>query len=104
MLSSGDTNQRLEGVEKTREQIRAYYEVRADQEIRPYQTDLRQAQLAHSRGDYLTEIRAYETVMARFRDENFSRYSGLTGSENSDRELEKLVSVLLEQAKRNAKR
>ena len=99
-----DTGQREERIDKTRQKIRVFYEVRPDQEIKPYQNALRKAQLAHSREDYATEIRAYEFVMARFRDEEFNQYSGLTGSQNSDRELEKWVSILLEEAKRSAKR
>ena len=104
LMFNSESDQRGERIEKTRQKIRVFYEVRPDQEIKPYQNALRHAQLAHSREDYRTEIRAYETVMARFRDENFDQYSGLTGSQSSDRELEKWVSILLEEAKRNAKR
>jgi len=103
-LLRDDPSQREERIEKTREQIRVFYEVRPDQEIKPYQSALRHAQLAHSRGDYRTEIRAYESVMARFRNENFDKYTGLTGTQNSDRDLEKCVSILLNDAKRKAKR
>ena len=104
VMFNSNNDQRGERLEKTRQKIRVFYEVRPDQEIKPYQNALRHAQLAHSREDFKTEIRAYETVMAQFRNEDFNQYSGLTGSQNSDRELEKWVSILLEEAKRNAKR
>ena len=104
LMLNSNSSDREERIEKTREEIRVFYEVRPDEEIKPYQADLRHAQLAHSRRDYRTEIRAYESVMARFRDENFDQYTGLTGTKGSDLELEKFVSILLQDAKRNAKR
>ena len=103
MLNANSSDQE-DRIEKTREAIRVFYEVRPDEEIKPYQSDLRHAQLAHSRRDYRTEIRAYESVMSKFRDENFDQYTGLTGTKGSDLELEKYVSILLQDAKRNAKR
>ena len=91
-------------VREARENIRQFYEVRADEELAPFQRELREAQLAHSRGDSRTEIRCYQKVMARFRSEDRSQFSGLTGSPTWDIELEQLVSVLLNDAKRKSKR
>ena len=90
-------------IEDTRVAIRTYYQIRPDQELKPYQMELRHAQLAHSRGDYRTEIRAYETIMARFRSEDLSEFIGLTGSPLADAELQKYISILLTEAKRLAR-
>lgn len=99
LLLGGEENDDLERLEKTRQSIRTFYQIRPDQELKPYQLELRQAQLAHSRGDYYGEIRAYQSVMYRFRAEDLSEFSGLTGSPTSDRELEEWVSILLNEAK-----
>ena len=88
---------------EARENIREFYEVRIDEEVAPYQRDLREAQLANSRGDIRAEIRFYEQVMARFHAEDRNRFQGLTGSPTGDIELEDLVSVLLNEAKRKLK-
>jgi hypothetical protein len=90
-------------VAKARESIRQFYEVREDEELKPFQLELREAELAHSRGDHDAEIKAYQDVMARFRAEDRNQYTGLTGSPTWDRELEDLVSILLKEAKREKK-
>lgn len=102
LMFGQEPDQKQERIEKTREVIRNYYQIRPDEELKPYQIDLRQAQLAHSRGDYRTEIRAYETIMARFRSEDLSEFAGLTGSPTADVELQQCVSTLLSEAKRLA--
>lgn len=78
-----------------REEIRRFYSVRPDVELKPYQLELREAQLAHSRNDRKGEIAAYRKVMNRFRAEDKSKFVGVTGSPGADVELERLVSILL---------
>lgn len=90
-------------VAEARENIRQFYEVRVDEELKPYQIELREAQLAHSRGDHQAEIAAYQSVLARFRAEDRNQYTGLTGSPTWDAELEDLVTILLKEANRENK-
>ncbi len=85
---------------EARQKIPEFYEVRIDQEVAPYQRELREAQLANSRGDFRAEIRNYEKVMSRFHAEDRNRFKGLTGSPTGDIELEEHVSILLNEAKR----
>ena len=80
---------------KARDEIRRFYSVRSDIQLKPYQLELREAQLANSRNDRAGEIAAYRKVMTRFRAEDKSQFVGVTGSPGADIELEKLVSILL---------
>lgn len=82
-------------LDNARQEIRQFYSVRTDVQLKPYQLELREAQLAHSRKDRDGEIAAYRKVMARFRAEDKSKFAGVTGSPTSDIKLEALVSVLL---------
>lgn len=91
-------------VQEARTSIRDFYEVRIDEEVAPFQRELREAQLANSRGDYRTEIRNYEKVMARFHAEDRNKFKGLTGSPTADVELEEYVSTLLNEAKRRLRK
>lgn len=90
-------------ITEARNNIKQFYEVRSDEELKPFQIELREAQLAHSRGDRDAEIKAYQTVMARFHAEDRNPFTGLTGSPTWDIELEDLVSILLKAAKREKK-
>lgn len=81
-------------LEKARQEIRRYYSVRTDVQLKPFQLELREAQLAHSRNDREAEIAAYRKVMARFRAEDKNK-NGITGSPSADIELKKWVSILL---------
>lgn len=89
---------------KARNEIRRFYSVRPDVELKPYQLELREAQLAHSRKDRAGEIAAYRKVMNRFRAEDKSKFVGVTGSPEFDIQLEKLVSTLLGDGKNKSKR
>jgi hypothetical protein len=89
---------------ESRQSISEFYEVRIGEEVAPYQRELREAQLANSRGDFRAEIQNYEKVMARFRAEDRNRFKGLTGSPSGDIELEEHISILLSEAKRLLKR
>ncbi len=78
-----------------RQKLQKFYETRIDVQLRPYQLELREAQLAHSRRDREGEIRELRKVMARFRAEDRNKFVGVTGSPSADKELERLVSALL---------
>ncbi len=102
MFSAPPSNGKTK-IAEARQKIQQFYEVEVDEELKPYQIELREAQLAHSRGDHAAEIKAYQSVMARFRAEDRSQYTGLTGSPSWDNELEDLVSVLLNEAQRESR-
>jgi hypothetical protein len=63
--------------------------------LQPYQLQLRQAQLAHSRGDRKAEREHYRKVLSQLRAEGRSKFQGLTGTPTGDAELDRLVSILL---------
>ncbi len=79
---------------RARNEIGRFYSVRSDVQLKPFQLELREAQLAHSKKDRKGEIAAYRKVMSRFRAEDKSK-NGVTGSPSADNELKKLVSILL---------
>jgi hypothetical protein len=60
-----------------------------------YQIQLRQAQLAHSRGDRKAEREHYRKVLVQLRAEGRSEFHGLTGTPDGDKKLNELVSILL---------
>jgi hypothetical protein len=62
---------------------------------KPYQVELRNGQLAHSRGDRRAEHQHYRKVLAQLRAEGRSRFQGLTGTPKSDEELDRILSILL---------
>ncbi len=103
LIESGHPEAKQE-VEEARNDVVRFYQVREDQELKPYQRELREAQRAFSRGDFSAESSYYQKVMLRFHDENLTKYSGLTGSPVGDMELEKDVALLLKDAKKRAKR
>jgi hypothetical protein len=63
--------------------------------LEPYQRLLRDAQRAHTRGEYSVERRKYRRVLEMLREERGSLEKGLTGSRTRDKELEEILSVLL---------
>lgn len=73
--------------------------------LEPYQTKLRLALQAETRGDRATERRLYQQVLALLRSEGTSKFRGLTGMASSsvdppdgpanDRHLERLISTML---------
>ena len=62
---------------------------------KPYQLQLREGQLAHSRGDRRAEREYYRKVLAQLRVEGRSKFQGLTGTPSDDAELDRLLSILL---------
>ncbi len=95
LLASQNSSGDRAALNEVRAEIERFYETRIDIELKPYQHELREAQLAHSRGDREAETSAYRNVMARFHAEDRSRFAGVTGSPTADAELEKLVSIML---------
>ena len=95
LFASQDSSADRAALNKVRTEIARFYETRIDIELRPYQHELREAQLANSRGDRDAEKLAYRNVMSRFHAEDRSRFAGVTGSPTADAELEKLVSIML---------
>ncbi len=97
MLAFGDFGN--SGNQQTLNDVRAelekFYAVRPDVEPKPYQLELREAQLAHSRGDRAAEVAAYRKVIARFHAEDRNQYIGVTGLPSDDRKLKDLVSIML---------
>lgn len=62
---------------------------------KPYQQLLREAGLAHSRGDFRGERAAYLSVLALLNSEDKNPFTGITGSADSDEELKNNLAVLL---------
>jgi hypothetical protein len=63
--------------------------------LRSYQVLLREAQLAHSRGDHALERQRYRQVLVLLRSEKRSKYETVTGTPNDDERLAECLSVLL---------
>lgn len=61
----------------------------------PYQTYLREAKLAHSRGDFEDEREWYRKVLGLLREERSQLQRSLTGSQARDKKLEEYISTLL---------
>jgi hypothetical protein len=62
---------------------------------KPYQRLLREAGLAHSRGDFVGERDAYRQVFSLLISEDKNPFTGITGSAKEDEDLKKYLSVLL---------
>jgi hypothetical protein len=65
-------------------------------ELRPWQRVLREAGLAHSRGDPKAERAAYQRVLKMLNSEDLNQFTGLTGHIEDDERLRKLLATLLE--------
>jgi len=62
---------------------------------KPYQLQLREGQLAHSRGDRRAEREHYRKVLAQLRVEGRSKFQPLTGTLAGDGDLDRILSILL---------
>ncbi|MBN1590339.1 MAG: hypothetical protein JW888_12560 [Pirellulales bacterium] len=81
---------------KARQEIRDnFFMTTNDAPLAPYQRWLREAQRAASRGDRVTERKRYQDVLDQLRAERGPFDPGLTGSRTRDKELEKLIIVML---------
>ncbi len=83
--------------EKAREVLREHYfsDMESPGPDRPYQLRLREALIAHSRGDLAKERKLYRQVLDQLRAERADYDKGLTGTRESDRELEENLLILL---------
>jgi hypothetical protein len=63
--------------------------------IKPYQQLLRDAGLAHSRGDFKSERIAYQKVLSLLKSEDKNPFTGITGTAEGDIELKNHLAVLL---------
>ncbi len=85
------------GKARAREIIRNEYFQDLDRAsaIKPYQQLLRDAEVAHVRGDYPEERRLYRQVLNLLHAEGRAPGEGLTGSPGRDKKLEENISILL---------
>jgi predicted lipid-binding transport protein (Tim44 family) len=60
-----------------------------------WQALLRRAQQAYARGDRAEEARLYREVLKLLHSEHVDRFTGVTGSPASDRELRRLIGEIL---------
>lgn len=77
-----------------RQEIREYYGGENDV-LKPYQLHLRQARQAFSRRDFKTEQHEYRVVLDLLYAEGKSKFTGLTGSIESDEKLKNLIAAIL---------
>jgi hypothetical protein len=88
-----------ETADQARTEIAAYYE-NQEGPLLPYQQLLKDAVLAHSLRKFDEERDRYRQVLALLRSEAKNEYSGLTGTKSSDKELQKLLGVVLDEGSR----
>lgn len=79
---------------EARQEITKFYG-HEETNLLPYQKDLRQAQLAHSRHDTKTERHYYRQVFSLLNSEGKNQLTGVTGSKAKDEELQRLLAILL---------
>ena len=63
--------------------------------LKPYQQLLREAQLAHARGDRRKEQTAYQSVLRLLNAEDRNPHTGVTGHVEDDERLRKLIGILM---------
>jgi len=95
LLSDSPTTQSIASRQsEARTQIAQFYgSDRAP--LLPFQVLLREAQMAHSRGDRATERQRYRQVLGLLRSEKRSKFENITGTPNDDEQLAQWLSVLL---------
>lgn len=105
-MDSGGFGDSAQLKQKARREITEYYGDEKEP-LKPYQLHLRDARLAHSRGDRESERQEYRSVLALLRSEakeKIYKYNGLTGqvsyepssdNKKSDKRLEELIGILL---------
>jgi predicted lipid-binding transport protein (Tim44 family) len=84
------------GEDRVRQQLELYYKGQREP-LAAYQSRLRQAQQAYSRGDRKTANQNYRKVLELLRSEGANRFGGLTGTPSGDKRLEELLSRMLSQ-------
>lgn len=66
-----------------------------EKDLEPWQKNLRTARLAHSRGDYETELMTYRRVLAVLNSEDRDPHIGITGHLTTDEELKRLIGIII---------
>lgn len=63
--------------------------------LKPYQKLLREAQLAHARGDRQKERAAFQSVLKLLNSEDCNPHTGVTGHVEDDERLRKMIAALM---------
>jgi len=79
---------------EARRQIERFYGREGD-DLKPYQFSLRAARLAYSRSDRKTELLEYRKVLNELTAEDANQHIGLTGHFESDKELKRLIGIII---------
>ena len=80
---------------KSRKAIKQYYDLESDNKV-PFQRELREAELAHARGDRSQEKRHFRRVLYMLNAEDVNKLTGLTGEgPAADEELRQHIINLL---------
>lgn len=82
-----------------RDAIAEYY-VHQEGPLLPYQQLLKDASLAHSLGKFAEEQACYRRVRDLLYSEAKNKYAGITGTKSSDKELMKLLGIVLDEGSR----
>ena len=93
------TSPTTETADQARASIAEYF-VHQEGPLLPYQELLKDAALAHSLRKFDEEQERYRQVLGLLRSEAKNEYSGLTGTKSSDKELQKLLGIVLEEGNR----
>ncbi len=93
------TSPTTETADQARASIAEYF-VHQEGPMLPYQQLLKDASLAHSLRKFDEEQERYRQVLGLLRSEAKNEYSGLTGTKSSDKELQKLLGIVLEEGNR----
>lgn len=96
LIDAGATGRDATSKEDARLEIQRVYLNTGDSVFaKPFEQRLRQALLAHSRGDWDEESRYYREVSQMLRADNLHPLRGLTGDISSDSRLSELLATLL---------
>lgn len=94
LLDNGMESRRELSKAEARRKIATFYGRESD-ELKPYQLALRAAHLAHSRADRRTELQEYRLVLDALTAEDANQHIGLTGHFESDKELKRLIGIII---------
>jgi len=95
LFIDAETTVTAEGKAAARQAIASEFLGREGQPLQPYQRLLREANLAHSRGDVAAEHEAYRGVLRLLNSEDRNPFTGITGSPKDDERLRRYLGTLL---------
>lgn len=96
LIDPGQFSGSERSVATARLDLQKFYENPQDQELKLYQLELREARLAHARGDRQQEKQHYRNVLKLLNSEDVNPQMGMTGrGPAADEELRKILAVLL---------